>query len=70
MRHFALNHDFSRYGLVNAVTRSAQDNPDYNRATDLERLGGIILIDGLVSNKLSRSADLHKAAEKTLPAAA
>ena len=70
LRHFALNHDFSRYGLVNAVTRSAQDNPDYNRATDLERLGGIILIDGLVSNKLSRSADLHKAAEKTLPAAA
>lgn len=70
LRHFALNHDFSRYGLVNAVTRSAQDNPDYNRATDLERLGGILLIDGLVSNKLSRSADLHKAAEKTLPAAA
>ena len=55
---------------MNAVTRSAQDNTDYNRATDLERLGGILLIDGLVSNKLSRSADLHKAAEKTLPAAA
>ena len=35
--------DLTRYGLVNAVTRLSQDIPDYDRATDLERLGGQIL---------------------------
>lgn len=54
LRHFALNHDFSKYGLVNAVTRSAQDNNDYNRATDLERLGGIILEEKLADNSIKK----------------
>lgn len=69
LRHLSLNHDFSRYGLVNAVTRAAQDNPDYNRATDLERLGGIILIDGRASNKLQKSDNIHRIIEKSLSAA-
>jgi hypothetical protein len=43
LRHFIMGNDFSQYGLVNAVTRSSQDIQDYNRATDIERLGGILL---------------------------
>lgn len=35
--------DLSRYGLLNAVTRLSQDVPDYDRATELERMGGQIL---------------------------
>lgn len=43
-RESALDHlikggDFSRYGLMNAVTRTAEDSADYERATTLERLG-------------------------------
>ena len=43
LRHFIMGNDFSAFGLVNAVTRSSQDVSDYNRATDLERLGGTLL---------------------------
>lgn len=43
LRHFIMGNDFSQYGLVNAVTRSSQDVADYNRATELERLGGVLL---------------------------
>ena len=35
--------DVSSYGLINAVTRASQDVEDYNRATDLERIGGELL---------------------------
>jgi hypothetical protein len=31
------------FGLINAVTRTAQDMESYNRATELERLGGEML---------------------------
>lgn len=47
LRHFIMENDFSQYGLVNAVTRSSQDVVDYNRATEMERLGGILLEEGL-----------------------
>lgn len=43
MRHFIMAGDFTQYGLVNAVTRSSQDVADYNRATELERVGGMLL---------------------------
>lgn len=49
LRHFIMGNDYSHFGLVNAVTRSSQDIKDYNRATELERLGGTILEDGLAS---------------------
>ena len=45
LRHFIMGNDFSAFGLVNAVTRSSQDVTDYNRATELERLGGTLLDD-------------------------
>ena len=35
--------DLSQYGLVNAVTRVSSDVDSYDRATELERLGGQIL---------------------------
>ncbi len=50
LRHFIMSNDYTAFGLVNAVTRSSQDISDYNRATELERLGGTILDD---SGKLS-----------------
>ncbi|MDD4600024.1 hypothetical protein SDC9_20883 [bioreactor metagenome] len=43
LRHFIMNGDSSRYGLIQAVTRASQDIEDYGRATALERLGGEIL---------------------------
>lgn len=33
----------SRYGLFNAVTRAAEDVDDYDRATELERIGGRVI---------------------------
>lgn len=43
MRHLVEGGDLSRWGLLNAVTRSAQDATDYDRAVELERTGGMIL---------------------------
>ena len=51
LRHFIMGNDFSAFGLVNAVTRSSQDVEDYNRATDLERLGGMLLEESVSSGK-------------------
>ncbi len=51
LRHFIMENDFSAFGLVNAVTRSSQDVADYNRATDLERLGGTLLEESMSSSK-------------------
>ena len=47
LRHFIMSNDLSHYGLVNAVTRASQDTEDYNRATELERIGGVLLEDGV-----------------------
>lgn len=47
LRHFIMGNDYSHFGLVNAVTRSAQDVQDYNRATELERIGGTLLEEGV-----------------------
>lgn len=35
--------DFTQYGLLNAVTRHSQDVDSYDRATELEQIGGEIL---------------------------
>jgi hypothetical protein len=35
--------DTSRWGLANAVTRAAADVDDYDRATEMERMGGAII---------------------------
>jgi hypothetical protein len=51
LRHFIMGNDFSAFGLVNAVTRSSQDIADYNRATELERMGGLLLEESVASGK-------------------
>ena len=43
LRHLISAGDLSRFGLINAVTRASQDVADYDRATELERLGGHIM---------------------------
>ena len=43
LRHLIEGASLTRYGLLNAVTRTAQDSPSYDRATELESLGGVIL---------------------------
>lgn len=62
LRHFIMGNDYSHYGLVNAVTRSSQDVPDYNRATELERIGGSLLEEGVASASRSKLTLLPKAA--------
>jgi hypothetical protein len=43
LQHLAEGGDLSRWGLLNAVTRTAEDVESYDRATELETLGGKIL---------------------------
>jgi hypothetical protein len=47
LRHLTLGGDLTQYGALNAVTRASQDVADYDRATELEAIGGAILaMDG------------------------
>jgi hypothetical protein len=39
LRHLIEGGDLSRYGLINAVTRTGEDVEDYDRATELEAMG-------------------------------
>ncbi len=41
--HLIRGGDLSQYGLHNAVTRTAEDLADYDRATEFERIGGQII---------------------------
>lgn len=41
--HLIRGGDFTRYGLHNAITRTAQDLESYDRATELEKLGGRVI---------------------------
>jgi len=43
LKHLIEGKDLSQWGLLNAVTRTSQDVQDYDRATELERMGGTIL---------------------------
>lgn len=42
-RHLIEGADLSRYGLFNAITRTARDQTSYDDASELERLGGKII---------------------------
>lgn len=44
LRHLIEGGDTSRWGVLNAVTRTAQDIENYDRATELEAIGGNILV--------------------------
>lgn len=43
LRHLIEGGDVSRWGVLNAVTRTAQDVESYDRANELESMGGVIL---------------------------
>lgn len=43
LKHLIDGGDLSRFGLYNAITRTAEDLDDYDRASDFERLGGQII---------------------------
>lgn len=43
LRHLIEGGDLSRYGVMNAVTRTAADLESYDRATEFEAMGGRIL---------------------------
>lgn len=43
LTHLIKGNDLSKWGLVNAVTRASQECAEYERATDLEKVGGQIL---------------------------
>ncbi len=43
LEHLVRGGDLTGFGLLNAVTRYSQDIDDYDRASDLERIGGSII---------------------------
>lgn len=43
LSHLIKGGDLSTYGFVQAITRTSQDLPDYDRATEFERFGGEVL---------------------------
>lgn len=43
LRHLIEGADLSRYGLFNAITRTAEDLPSYDRASEFERLGAQVI---------------------------
>ena len=56
LRQLFMAHDNSRYGLVNAVTAASKICKDYERATELERIGGEILALPVPGKMLEASA--------------
>lgn len=43
LKNYLHDGDSSLYGLANAITRTSQDVPDYDRATELEKIGGKLI---------------------------
>ncbi len=43
LAHLIEGGDLTAWGFANAVTRASQDADDYDRATEMERLGGLVL---------------------------
>lgn len=43
LRHLIEGADLTKYGLSNAITRTAQDIDSYDRATEIERIGGTVI---------------------------
>ena len=43
VKYLAEDKDFSQWGLASAITRASQDADNYDRATDLEYLGGQVI---------------------------
>ena len=60
LRQLFMGGDNSRYGLVNAVTAASKIAKAYERATDLERIGGEILSLPISHNLLPPTVNAYK----------
>ena len=69
LRQLFMGGDNSRYGLLNAVTAASQLSASYERATELERIGGEILSlpVGSKALKMRRSDDVAEGIVEELP---
>lgn len=65
LRYFVMGADSSRYGLIQAVTRASQDIDDYGRATELERLGGELMV--LPANRMLPPASAEPVMKNVTP---
>lgn len=70
LRQLFMGGDNSRYGLVNAVTAAGKIAKSYERATDLERIGGEILSLPISRNLLPLVVDAYQEVPEyeTIPA--
>jgi len=50
LMHYLRDEGQSLYGLTNAVTRTAQEADSYNRSVELEKIGGVLLQEGINSS--------------------
>lgn len=63
LRHLIKGGDLSRWGLANAITRTAEDVESYDRATELETMGfKLIDLSAPAWTQISRAKDLVLAA--------
>lgn len=56
--NYTEDRNFTQYGLANAVTKTANKTKEYERATELERMGGIVLNANI--KELLRKVDSRK----------
>jgi len=57
LEHLIRDGDLSKWGLANAITRTAQDSASYDRATELETLGGnVVRLPARDWNALAKAA--------------
>ena len=67
LRQLFLGKDLSRYGLVNAVTAASKFCDSYERATDLERMGGELLALPIPSNMQPKSLEPRRMPKDITP---
>lgn len=63
LQHLLTGGDLTQWGLANAITRAAADVDSYDRATELERLGGqVVVLDGKGWEAISTKGAIRVAA--------
>jgi hypothetical protein len=62
MEHFIRDNDFSKFGIANAITRTAEDIESYDRATQFEQIGGEVIV--MPSNEWRTIANASEPGEK------
>ena len=67
LRQLFLGKDLSRYGLVNAVTAASKFCDSYERATDLERMGGELLALPMPSNMQPKALEPRRMPKDITP---